>query len=392
MERLAGLCATGVPKEVSRNMGTRRDNGAGTDERRGENYSSRVMVNGRRYRITADTKRELERNKRDLLANADKGILPPSGKYTVDAWMTHFLQIVKDTREPATYNSYEQLYRLYLRQSVARIPLRDLQAGHLEAVFGEMRRTGKSPNTIARTKAVIRKALNVALERGELYRNVATLVAVPAAKRNSRAQPLAIQQAKALIAAAAGTQYEALLSVAVYCGLRESEILGLTHDCVDYKNGVMTVKQQLGFIEAGTSKRAIVAKLKSDASHRRFPIPDHCLQVLRAHKMRQAEQQLAASEWEDLHLVFCTRNGRPLGPRNMVRAFKRYLRKSGGPDVPFHMLRHGTATYLAAAGVPIRTAMEILGHSQMTTLVHVYQSATSEMKQAAAERLSAMFT
>ncbi|MDQ3855397.1 MAG: site-specific integrase, partial [Chloroflexota bacterium] len=244
---------------------------------------------------------------------------------------------------------------------------------------------------IARTKAVIRRALNVALERGELHRNVATLAAVPTPKRNSRLQPLTVEQAKALIAAAAGTQYEALLSVAVYCGLRESEILGLTHDCVDYTTGIMTVKQQLGFVEASTSKRTIVRKLKSDASHRVFPIPAPCLDALRANKTRQAEQQLAAVIWESRQLVFCTRNGRPLGPRNVVRAFKRYLRESGGPDVPFHMLRHGTATYLADAGVPIRTAMEMLGHSQMTTLVHIYQSATSDMKQAAAQRLSAMF-
>lgn len=107
-------------------MGTRRDNGAGTDEKREDKYSTRVMVDGRRYRITADTKRELERKKRDLLHNADRGILPVRERWTLAQWIDRWLQdVVRRSVRTRTYEFYGDIMRLHVLPALGRIRLAD---------------------------------------------------------------------------------------------------------------------------------------------------------------------------------------------------------------------------------------------------------------------------
>ncbi len=327
----------------------------------------------------------------EIKAQRKKGILPASGEYTVGAWMHQFLIGVKANKAPATAKSYSQLYRLYLEPALSDLKLIELQVSHLDGIFSEMRARGLSLNTIQRTRAVIRRALNNAKEQEEVHRNVANLCKVASPKRNRDIHPLTIPQAKALIAQAEGTQYDALYTLAVYCGLRQGELLALTWGCIDWEKKTLTVRQQAAYLDADSNRKGVATKLKTDASHRTFTLPAPCFPVLKERQLEQKKQRVAASSWEDNDLIFSTGNGKLLGARNVVRRFKQDLKAAGLPDIPFHMLRHGTATYLAVAGVPQRTAMEILGHSQLTTLVHAYQHAPDDMRRDAADRLSAMF-
>ena len=55
----------------------------------------------------------------------------------------------------------------------------------------------------------------------------------------------------------------------------------------------------------------------------------------------------------------------------------------------YHDLRHGAASLMAAQGVPARVAMEILGHSQISTTMNVYAHVAPELGRDAAERIGA---
>ena len=74
----------------------------------------------------------------------------------------------------------------------------------------------------------------------------------------------------------------------------------------------------------------------------------------------------------------------------MNYVLKRLLKEAGLPKFTPHALRHSTATYLLAAGVPDRVVMEILGHSSITMTTR-YEHIMSTMLADAAERLSAIF-
>ena len=53
------------------------------------------------------------------------------------------------------------------------------------------------------------------------------------------------------------------------------------------------------------------------------------------------------------------------------------------PKIRFHDLRHSCATMLLAQGIPQRTLMEILGHSQISLTMNTYSHVLPEMTRAA---------
>jgi integrase len=88
--------------------------------------------------------------------------------------------------------------------------------------------------------------------------------------------------------------------------------------------------------------------------------------------------------WQDNGLVFTTRTGRPIEPRNLVRSFRRICDASGLRVISLHHLRHTAATLLKNLGVPARDAQIILGHSRLAVTLEIY---SHEDKQAQREAL-----
>jgi integrase len=72
------------------------------------------------------------------------------------------------------------------------------------------------------------------------------------------------------------------------------------------------------------------------------------------------------------------------------RRFKQHLHRAGLPPQRFHDLRHVSASFLAAEGVPMRTAMDILGHNNISTTAEAYQHVAENSKREATERVAAL--
>ncbi|WP_240776859.1 DUF4357 domain-containing protein [Nonomuraea basaltis] len=82
--------------------------------------------------------------------------------------------------------------------------------------------------------------------------------------------------------------------------------------------------------------------------------------------------QTAGHRWRASNLVFTTKWGTPIEPRNFNRSFELHARKAGLPRIRFHDTRHTCASMLAALGVHPRVAMRILRHSQISVTMNVY--------------------
>jgi hypothetical protein len=74
----------------------------------------------------------------------------------------------------------------------------------------------------------------------------------------------------------------------------------------------------------------------------------------------------AGPAWEDTDLVWCQRNGRPIGNHADWDEWKSLLKAAGIRDARVHDARHTAATLLLAQGVDQRVVMQILGHSQIS--------------------------
>ena len=86
-------------------------------------------------------------------------------------------------------------------------------------------------------------------------------------------------------------------------------------------------------------------------------------------------------------LVFTDAVGRPLRGAFVNHAFHRILDAAGLPSIPFHGLRHSAATAMLAAGVPLKTVSDHLGHSTIVITADKYAGVTADLRREAADAM-----
>ncbi len=118
-------------------------------------------------------------------------------------------------------------------------------------------------------------------------------------------------------------------------------------------------------------------------------LPSICTAAL---KLRQAEQdrarEQAGSAWQDIaNLVFTTRYGTPIEPRNLNRSWAARCAKAGVRTITLHDGRRSCGTLLADLDVHPRVAMQILRHARFTLTMEIYTLASSKATREALKRL-----
>lgn len=134
--------------------------------------------------------------------------------------------------------------------------------------------------------------------------------------------------------------------------------------------------------------KLVLTQTKTKKSMRNVNLPRFATDALLRHRERQdAERSFAGKEWSETGLVFTTRKGTPIEPRNALRHFQRLLEVIGLPRHRFHDLRHTTASLLLAQGATLHEVKETLGHSQITMTADLYGHMYDAAKQQTADRM-----
>ncbi len=349
-----------------------------------------LKENGRRDRrhVSGARRADVVAKVRALEAKRDAGTAEAAGRApTVGDWLDHWLEHIAPRRVRArTLESYEALVRLHLRPGLGHHRLDRLQPEHLEQLYGSLLEDkGLSPATVLRLHRVLSRALRVAMQRGKIARNVATLVDPPAVKRPTTALPLTVDEARRVLQAAAQGRNAARWTVALAVGLRQSEALGLRWSDIDLGVGTLTVRRGLHRV---AGKGLVYEEPKADRSRRTLALPAQLVEALRRHRVVQLqEREAAGSLWEEHDLVFAQVNGRPLDKRSDWEAWKALLKRAAVREVRLHDGRHTAATLLLSEGVHPRVVMELLGHSQMRTTTDTYSHVMPALAKEAAAKM-----
>lgn len=347
-----------------------------------------------RKKVSGKSKADAARKLRELREKVDAGHLPKGRIPTTEEWMTHWLnEIAAKKVRPSTLKGYTTCVNRYIIPLLGQHRLDRLTPEHIAAAWTYLQETGApgvaEPRPLSSTTAhqchrILSRALKVAHQRGHATKNVATLLDAPQ-PREEEIVPLAKEDAQRLIALAAERRNGARWRVALSLGLRQGESLGLRWEDVDLEAGTMAVRQSLSRVKG---KGLVFGPVKSRAGKRTLKVPAPLIAELKAHKKRQNAERLAARDWyQDADLVFAREDGRPIDPKIDWREWKALCAEAGIPDARLHDARHTAATMLLAMGVPMRVAMEILGHSRIT-VTQRYQHVVDEMHQDAAEKMA----
>jgi integrase len=364
----------------------------------------RRHVSGVTRAVVVARKKELER-KRDAQATT------LTGRVTVGGWVDYWLDNIAARKvRTSTLDRYRQIVAHQIVPKLGHHRIDRLQPEHVEVAWAELTDAGLSPATVLQCHRVLSRALKVAMQRGRVARNVCTLVDPPSVVRQE-ADYLSIDEARAVLAAAAGVPNSARWTVALALGLRQGEALGLPWDVFDLDAGTMRVRQALqrhrwhhGCDDAEKCGRAascpkrhggglVFVEPKSRAGKRTVMMPDVLVTALRSHRRVQQEDRLKAGQlWEDHGLVFCQATGKPIDPRGDSRHWHALLKAAGVRATKLHNARHTAASIMLAMGVPARVVMETLGHSQITLTLGTYSHVMPQVAHDAASKVeSALF-
>jgi integrase len=153
---------------------------------------------------------------------------------------------------------------------------------------------------------------------------------------------------------------QALFLTAARTGIREGELVALRWRDVDWAASVIRVRRNYTRGRLGTPK--------SKRSSRALPMADRLGGELDRHFKRSLYQG-------DDHLVFChPLTGQPYDASQIRKRFYAAMDAAGMGErcgrsggITFHSLRHTFGTRMAAAGVPMRTLQEWMGHRNLAT-------------------------
>src|ERR1700712_4927092 len=324
----------------------------------------RRHVSSMKRSVVVDKVRELERKR-------DSGTVTETSTPTVAAWLDHWLtNIVPRRVRQRTVESYESSVRRHLVPGIGRHRLDRLRPEHLDQLYTQLLDDGYSPATVLRDHRILSRALTVAMQRGHIARNVATLVDPPRQQQSDLATALDLDEARAVLEAARGTRNEARWTVALALGLRQSEALALQWKDIDLLTGTLTVRRSIHRVRG---RGLIYEEPKTRRSQRTLALPLPLVTELEQQRTAQrGERMLAGSDWEDEDLVFAQPNGRPIDKKVDYKRWCKLLREAGVRHVRLHDGRHTAATLLLSEGIHPRVVMELLGHSQMRTTMDIY--------------------
>lgn len=324
-----------------------------------------TMPDGRRIWRRATGKRARDKVLRDLREAREKDLDPSS--LTLAEWLRSWLASLRDAKHqrirPRTLDHYTLIVERHIIPALGKHRVASLGERHVQAWLDA---DAAAPRTVHHHRAVLRRALNVAVRQRILQRNPAIAVDLAEAAEFA-GSPLSGPEARGLLEGTSRDRLGPLWRVAIDSGGRLGELLGLGWDDFDAEAQTITIRSQL--MRRGKAWVRVPTKAARD-SDTMLLMPE-TVEALQAHRVKQAAER--QPDWVYWGHMFLTSNGQPYHGAEVLKAFKGACRRAGIAERRFHDLRGTCATLLREAGVPEEIRMARLGHATKDMARHYAQ-------------------
>ena len=340
----------------------------------------------RRKTVSAKTRSEAMRKLRALQRNADDGLPPPDDRLTVTQLFDRWLRDVVPLRvAPSTVENYTSVVKNHIKPALGRKRVSRLTFDDIQEFIAKKTEEGCAGRTVRLCRSLLVDALNQAVRKGQIPRNVALMTQGPALVTKER-RALSLEEAKILLRALDGDRLEAMYLLRLTTGIRPGEGFALPWTHLDLDAGRVKVSRGLSRQRGGNV-------ISDGKTHRKgwrtIPISPPVVDALRIHGKKQEEDRAEAGpRWSEDGLVFCTPFGTALDPDNERKRFYELVDRAGLGHLTPNELRHSSASIMLAQGVPIEVVSEILGHTSIRITKDVYGHIGEKQRRGATEAIS----
>lgn len=320
-------------------------------------WRCQVTVDGHRKGVVDDDP-EVAYTKALAIKNSLIAEQRPVASLTVGEAINRYIESKDAVLSPATVAGYKRIRENAL-QGIMGVKLAALTQEKVQREVNAMSKE-KSPKSVRNAHGLLSAVL------AEYRPDMILRTTLPQKKRYEAAIPSG-EDIEKIMRAAKGGRMELPVLLALWLGLRASEIRGITWDCIS--GDTIRIKQAIVEGEDGPALKGT----KTYSGDRKIRLPDYIKALI--------ETQPRV----DGYVVH-------LSGQAMYKRFSRLCEKAGLPHYRFHDLRHANASVMLALNIPDKYAMERMGHATNNMLKMVYQHTMKDKKDEVANLVDNYFT
>lgn len=181
--------------------------------------------------ISGKTQREVARRLKEITTSIDTGTYLPSCKLTVGEWLNTWISEYTADWKPLTVSNYSKQIKKHLIPRLGAAKLEDLDTHTIQLFYNSLTKSGLAPKTVKNIHGVLHAALEQAISNGYIHKNPTAGCKLPKVVR-PEIKPLEPEEIARMLKEAKKDAYDNLFIVAMFTGMRQGELLGLSWDNV----------------------------------------------------------------------------------------------------------------------------------------------------------------
>lgn len=261
----------------------------------------------------------------------------------------------------------------------------DFFATHKSMVKGEVRTM--SPSHAKQIYTVMRSLFTFAVKQEYIKESPCRNVILPQDKSNDSEKKnyLSVDELPDFLGLFEGySQFNTIIKVLLYTGMRSGECLGLMWEDVDFDSRKIHIHHTL----ANVGGKKSLTTPKTATSNRYQIMNDSTYDLLKRHRIEQRKLQLAmGADFKHPEMVFTSDTGDYKDRSSLYGSFKNRLKGTEFEFMTLHMLRHSNATLLLNSGMDLKVISEHLGHANIKVTADVYTVVLDDTRRKTADKI-----
>ena len=340
------------------------------------------------FRIKGDAESFLN----SIMPKVDDRSWKPDTKLTVKELLEdHWLPAKRMSgRRISTVDHYETVVDSWIVPHIGALPAAALRPADVQGLVERLARSktargrkGLSDRSRQMAVGTLKSAFKWAAKTGLLQRDPIVGVDRPSVGTQLSAS-WTVDEARGFLAATREKRLGFAWALLLTRGLRRGDLCGLRWTEVDLEAGRAAITTTRIVVDG----KALTSQPKTRRGLRTVPLDANLVALLKAHKARQAAEQLAAGGvYEDGCWLVADELGRPYHPSTVSAWFEDEVAAAGLRRIRLHDTRHTAASLMLAEGVPVHVVAQLLGQDPRVTLA-TYAHVIPGMAEKAGEALS----
>lgn len=367
---------------------------------------------GKRKTIYCDDLNELRKKEQQIQRDLQDGIKAGDGERVSLNEMFQTYISTKRALKQSTRTNYMYMWKTYVQNDLGLKKLSRIKKSDVIKFYNSLLDKGFKANSLETIHTLVHPTFTMAVDDGLVRLNPASGVMKLIDKGEKKPKmALTEKEQRAFITYTANSEiyshWLTLFTVLLGSGMRIGEAIGLCWENIDFKRGTISINHNLIYRVQDDGKCEFhITTPKTEKGKRTIPMLDDVRKALLKEKELELSNGKSKVEIDGYsNFVFKNRFGNVHNPMTINRAIKRIYTAYNAeetelaklekrepiliPHFSVHTLRHTFCT--RACEDPrnsVKAIQEILGHSDISTTMNIYNHATEEKKQEVMQNLN----